>query len=121
MLPPDAFQGAMAERQIELANETARPESRELLAQSNDLLLQSRGSLAGLAVRSTGEFDQATWSLLLIAAQPFADGGDGGLEQTGGGLDAMQSSVRDQPQAMIVGAAHFPHQGEVGRGHGGAL
>jgi hypothetical protein len=45
---PDAFQGAMAERQLELADETTRAEGGELLAQSGDLLLDFRRSLAGL-------------------------------------------------------------------------
>src|SRR5258707_13550238 len=38
VLAPDAFQGTMAEGEIELANETASAEGEQLLAQSDDLL-----------------------------------------------------------------------------------
>ena len=59
--------------------------------------------------------------MLLIAAQPFAHRRDSGLEQTRGGLNAMLAGVRDETQAMVVSAPHFPHQGEVGSGHGSGL
>lgn len=39
VLPPNAFQGAMAEGEIELADEPAGPESEQLLAQGHHLLL----------------------------------------------------------------------------------
>ena len=70
----------MAQGQIELADETAGAEGGELLAERDNLLLQSQGRLAGLEMRRTREFDQATRPLLLIAAQPFTDGGNGGLK-----------------------------------------
>ncbi len=72
-------------------------------------------------MRGAGELDQTARTLLLITAQPLAHGGDSGLEKTSGGLDAMLAGVCDQAQAMVVGAFHFPHQGEVGSGHGVAL
>src|SRR5258708_823761 len=83
VLAPDAFQGTMAEGKIELANETASAEGEQLLAQSDDLLFDGGGSLAGLVMRSTGKFDAAPQSLLLIAPQPLAHGVAGWLEQTG--------------------------------------
>ena len=43
---PDAFQGAVTEREIEFANQTAGPECGKLLAQRDDLLSDLGGSLA---------------------------------------------------------------------------
>ena len=77
VLAPDTFQSAMAEEKIELADQTTGAEGEQLLAQSDDLLFDLGGSLARLVMRSTGQFDQATRSLLLITAQPLAHGGDG--------------------------------------------
>ena len=76
----------MAERKIELADETAGAEGEQLLAQSDDLFFDGGGSFAGLMMRGVGDFDQSTPSLLLIAAQPLAYGGDGGLKQRAVGL-----------------------------------
>src|SRR5260370_32868550 len=64
-------------------------------------------------MRSTGKFDQTAQSLRLIAAQPLAHGGDGGLKQAGGRLDTSLPSRLHQTQAMIVGVSHFTHQDEV--------
>jgi hypothetical protein len=121
VLAPDAFQGAMAQREIELADETASAEGKQLLAQSDDLLFDGGGSFAGLAMRSAGEFDQTARTLLLVTPQPLAHGGDSGLEQTSSGLDAMLTSVSDEAQAMIVSVAHFTHQGEVRDRHAGGM
>jgi hypothetical protein len=118
MLAPDAFQSAMTERQIKLADEAASAESGQLLAEGDDLLFDRHRGLAGLVMGGTGTLDQTARSLLLIAAQPLADGGDGGLEQASRGFDAELSSRVHQTQAMIVGAAHFAYQGEIGSGHG---
>src|SRR6266436_4895387 len=79
------------------------------------------GSLAGLVMRSTGKFDQTAGSLLLITTQPLAHGGNGGLKQTGGGLEATLPSRLHQAQAMIVGVTHFPHQDEVRGRHAGGI
>src|SRR6266849_2460367 len=84
-------QGTMAEGEIELADETASAEGKQALAQSDDLRFDVGGSLAGLVMRSAGKFEEAARSLRLIAAQPLAHGGDGGLEKTGGGLEALLS------------------------------
>src|SRR5258708_17083549 len=113
VLAPDAFQGTMAEGKIELANETARAESEQPLWQRDDLLFDGGGSLAGLGMRRPGKFDQTAQSLLLIAAQPLAHRGDGGLKQAGGRLDTSLPSRLHQTQAMIVGVSHFTHQDEV--------
>src|SRR5208337_3684362 len=51
VLAPDAFQGAMAERKIGLADKAARSEGEQLLTQSDDLLLDVGRSLAGLVMR----------------------------------------------------------------------
>ena len=70
-------------------------------------------------MRSAGQFEEAARSLRLIAAQPLAHGGDGGLKQAGGGLDASLLSRLNQTQAMIVGVSHLANQDEVGGGHSG--
>jgi len=54
---PDAFQGAVTEGEIELADETASPESGELLAQRENLLFDGERSFARLMMRGAGEFD----------------------------------------------------------------
>ena len=119
MLTPNTLQGTMAEGKIELAEETASAESEQLPAQSDDLLFDVGGSFAGLVMRSAGKFDEAARSLLLITAQPFAHGGDGGLEKTSGGLDAALPSRLHQTQTMLVGVSHLANQDEVGGGHSG--
>jgi hypothetical protein len=121
VLSPDAFQGTMAEGEIELADETAGAEGGKLLAESYDLLFQGQRRFTRLMVGSAGESDQTARSLLLIAAQPLAHGGYGGLKQPGRGFDAVLASRLNQTQAMIVSVAHFADQGEVGSRHGGGL
>src|SRR5260370_24654445 len=77
VLAPDALQSPMAEGKIELANETASAEGEQLLAQSDDLLFDGGGSLAGLVMRSTGKFDQTPPSLLPLPAPPLPHRGHG--------------------------------------------
>jgi hypothetical protein len=119
VLAPNALQGAMAEREVELADEAASAESEQLLAKSNHLLFHLGGSFARLVMRSTGKLDQAARSLLLITPQPLTHGGNGGLKQTGGGLDAWLPSRLYQTQAMVVSVSHLANQDEVGGGHSG--
>src|SRR5208337_3840109 len=121
VLAPDAFQGAMAERKIELADKAARSEGEQLLTQSDDLLLDVGRSLAGLVMRGAGKLDQTARTLLLITSQPLAHGGDGGFEQPRGGLDAALSRRLHQTQAMIVSVAHFTNQVEVRGRHAGGI
>jgi hypothetical protein len=83
--------GAMAERKIKLAHESARSEGEQLLTQSGDLVLDG-GRFAGLMMRRAGDFDRTARALLLISAQPLAHGGNGGLEQTSGGLEAAPTA-----------------------------
>ena len=118
VLTPDTLQGTVAEREIELADETASPEGGQLLAQGDPLLLDFWGGFAGLMVGGAGECDEAARPLLLIAAQPFAHGGDRGLEQASRRLNATLARRVYEPQAMVIGVSHFSHQGEVRRGHG---
>ncbi len=119
VLAPDALPGTMAEGEIELADETASAEGKQALAQSDDLRFDVGGSLAGLVMRSAGQFEEAARPLLLIAAQPLAHGGDGGLKKTGGGLEASLSGRLNQTPTMIVGVSHLANQDEVGGGHSG--
>jgi hypothetical protein len=68
VLAPNAFQGTMAEREIELADEAASAKGEQLPAQSDDLLFDVGGSFAGLVMRRAGKFDEAARSLLLVSA-----------------------------------------------------
>jgi len=68
VLSPDAFESAVAEGEIELADEAAGAEGEQLLAQSHDLLFESRGSLVGLMLGSAGVLDQAAQAMLLETA-----------------------------------------------------
>src|SRR5260370_29380777 len=83
------------------------------MGRSGDVLFDGGGSLAGLVMRSAGKFEEAARPLLLTTTQPRAHGGNGGLKQTGGGLEATLPSRLHQAQAMIVGVSHFTHQDEV--------
>ena len=67
-------------------------------------------------MRRAGNFDETTRSLLLIAAQPLAHRGHGGLEKTSRGFDASLPSRLNQTQAMIVGVSHLAYQDEVASG-----
>src|SRR5258708_5235086 len=100
VLTPNALQGTMAEGKIELADEAANAEGEQLPAQSDDLLFDGGGSFAGLVMRSAEKFEEAARSLLLIAAQPLAHSGDGGLEKTSGGLEAALPGRLHQTQTM---------------------
>jgi len=56
-----------------------------------------------------------------IAAEPLADGGDGGGEPAGSRLDPALAGRFDQAQAMIVGVSPLTNQIEVGGAHGGQI
>src|SRR5260370_757514 len=96
--------------------ELAAAERRWGKSQNNKPLRTSRAVRA-----SAGKCAEAARCWLLMTTHPLAHGGDGGVEKTSGGLEAMLASLSDQAQAMVVGALHFPHQGEVGSGHGCGL
>src|SRR4029077_126310 len=71
VVAPDAFQGAMAEGQIELADQTAGAEGGQSLTECDDLAFDVSGGAAGLMVRGPGLLKQSGGSLLLIAAEPL--------------------------------------------------
>jgi hypothetical protein len=54
---PNALQGAMAEGEIELADETASAEGEQLLAQRDNLLLNVGGNFTGLMMRIAGKLE----------------------------------------------------------------
>ena len=118
---PDALQCAMAEGQVELADQAASPEGRQRLAQLDDLALDLRGGLAGLVVGRPRALPQPGRTELLVATQPLAHRGPGGVEEPGGGFDATLPGGLDQAQAMVVGVSHLTNQIEVGGGHGGPI
>src|SRR5260370_21648324 len=71
-------------------------------------------------MRGAGDFQQAAGTLLLIAAEPLANGGHRGGEQPRGGLDAALAGRFDQAKAMVISVFHLTYQIEVtsGSGHG---
>src|SRR5437899_3571847 len=113
MLAPDAFQGAVANGQIELADETARTKVLKGFAQLDELRFQRRRSLVVLMMSGAGVFEQAGRAVLLEAAQPLTDRGHGGGKEPRGGLDAALFGALDQPQSMVVCVFHLTHQIEI--------
>jgi hypothetical protein len=118
---PDALEGAMAEGQVELADQAASAEGGQGVAQLDDATLDLRRGLVRLVMRGTRTLHQARGALLLVATQPLAHGGHSGSEEPGGGFDAASSGGLDQAQAMVVSVFHFTNQIEVGGGHGGQI
>src|SRR5437879_10998133 len=113
MLAPDAFQGAVANGQIELADETARTKVLKGFAQLDELRFQRRRSLVVLMMSGAGVFEQAGRAVLLEAAQPLTDRGHGGGKEPRGGLDAALFGALDQTQTMVVCVFHLTHQIEI--------
>lgn len=67
--------------------------------------------------------DQARRAVLLIAAQPLANGGHGGDEQPRGSFDAALLGALDQTKAMVVRIVHLTDQIEIAGdvGHDAAI
>src|SRR5689334_5207488 len=116
---PDAAQGAVADGEVELADQAASAEGGQSLAQLDQLGFGSRRSFVRLMVTSARLPDEAGRAVLLEAAQPLADGGHSGGKESRRGFDAPLLGAFDQPQAMIVGVwFHFTNQIEVTGRHG---
>ncbi len=118
VLPPDALESAVADRQIELAGQAAKAKGGQRFAKLNKLRLGSRRSFLSLVMTSTGKCQQAGRVRLLKAPQPFADGRHGGNEESRGELDAALFGALDEPQTMVVGVFHLTYQIEVRNGSG---
>src|SRR5690349_11694723 len=115
MLAPDAFQGVMTDTQIELADQSACSEGGQGFAEFHELCLDGGGSFVRLPMTGARLFAQAGRAVLLIAAQPLADGGDRGTEKPRGGLDAALLEALHEPQPMVIGVFHLTHQIEIFR------
>jgi hypothetical protein len=113
VLAPDALESAMADGQIEFADQAARAEGGQRFAKLDKLRCGGRRSFLRLVMTSAGKCDQAGRAMLLEASQPFADGGHGGSEESRGGLDAALFGALDQPQPMVVRVFHLTHQIEI--------
>jgi len=116
VLTPDALESAMADGQIELADQAARAEGGQRFAKLDKLRFGGWRSFLSLVMTSAGECHQAGRAALLKAPQPFADGGHGGSEESRRGLDAALFGALDQPQTMVVGVFHLTHQIEIAGG-----
>src|SRR5260370_10375388 len=92
VLAPDAFQSAVADGQVELADQAARAESGKSFSQLDQLRLDGRGSFQGLVMACAGPGQQAGRTVLLEATQPFAYRGRGSSEQPRPGFDAALAS-----------------------------
>ncbi len=97
---PDTFQRTVAERQVELANQAASSEGGKLTAQLDDLLLDPERRFPALMVGRAGAFDQARRPRLLIAPQPLAHRGHGGLEDARRRLDAVFTGIVDETELL---------------------
>ncbi|MFZ3277451.1 MAG: hypothetical protein WA182_11170 [Candidatus Sulfotelmatobacter sp.] len=113
VLTPDALQGAMADGQIELADEAPGAESGKRFAQLDQLSFGGRRSFLRLVMTNAGKSEQARRAVLLKAPQPLADGGHSGGKETRGGLDAALLGALDEAQTMVVGVFQFTHQIEI--------
>jgi hypothetical protein len=123
VLAPDALERAMADGQIELADQAARAEGGQRFAKRDKLCFGGRGSFLRLVLASTRKGEQAGRAVLLEASQPLVDGGRRGSEESRGGLDAPLFGALDEPQTMVVGVFHLTHQIEIasGCGHGAMI
>ena len=92
VLTPDAFQRAVADGQIELADQAASAEGGQGLTQLDQRRFQSGRCFQRLSMTSAGVLRQAGRAVLLETAPPFADGGHGGGEEPRGGFDAALSN-----------------------------
>src|SRR5579872_4414272 len=98
VLPPDALQGAMADGQIELADEAPRAESGKRFAQFDQPGFGGGRSFLRLVMTNAGKSEQTRRAVLLKAPQPLADSGHGGGKETRSGLDAALLGALDEPQ-----------------------
>jgi len=77
----------MTDGEVEFADQTARAEGGQSLAQLDQLGFEDGGSSVRLAVAGARLIEQAGRAVLLEAAQPFADRGHGGGEEPRRGFD----------------------------------
>jgi hypothetical protein len=110
---PDALQGAVAEGEVELADQSAGAESGQATAQGHHGLLDLGRGLARLAVGRSRAPQQALGAFLLIAPHPLAHGAAGGLEGARGGFQTVLASVLHQPQAVVIGVFHLADKAPV--------
>jgi hypothetical protein len=115
-LAPDALESAMTDGQTELADQAARAEGGQRFAKLDELRFRGRRSFLRLVATRTVKSDRAGRVVLLEAPQPFADGRQGGGEESRGGLAATLLGALDQPQTMVVGVFHLTHQIEITSG-----
>ena len=84
-----------AGRQIELAAQPLGTEGRQLAAQLEDLLLAFSVDLVGTVMGGAGKFLESVQALGLVAPQPLAHRGQGGLEDSRRSFDAALASGLD--------------------------
>jgi hypothetical protein len=73
VLTPDAFQSAVAEGQVELADQAASAEGGQNLAQLDQLGFEGRGSFERLMMAGARLLGEARRAVLLETAQPLTD------------------------------------------------
>jgi hypothetical protein len=116
MFPPDAFQYAMRDGQVELANEPPRAEGVQRFAKFDELRLGRGRCFLCLVVTSARKRDQPGRAALLKAAQPLADRGHGGSEKPRSWFNPALLGAFHEPQTMVVGVFHLTHQIEITNG-----
>ena len=89
---PDALDGGVAQRQVELADPPPSTKGRQTAATLDHRLCHLRDGLAR-PVRSAGEFLPTTGAVLLLAAKPFPHPWDCGLQHPRRNLNALLTSI----------------------------
>ena len=116
VLVPDAFQRAVTDGEIELADQASCAKGGQGGAEFDELRFESGRSFVGLPVTCARLFHEARRAVLLIAAEPLADRGHGGSEQARGGLEAALSGRFHQAETMVVSVFPLTDQIEIASG-----
>ena len=94
----DTSDGVMGTGQVMFALEAFGSHEGVLFSQPDDLLFERWGDFMGAGQRDPRQFIESGQPFLLIAHQPFPHGFGGGIEGSGGGLDAVLLSKAYHPQ-----------------------
>jgi len=116
VLAQDTLDGHMTEGQIPLALQALGAEGGKLAPQGDHSIGQLPPDLVRTGMRSAGEFLEALQLLGLVASQPLAHRGHGGLKVSSGRLNAVLAGVGDQLEAIIKSVLHLTNHVEVGDG-----
>ena len=110
MLAEDAIQSIVADFESKFCDEPAGTKAGGFLAQCQGLGFHGWGGFMRTGMRGATVGQEALMALVLVAAEPFADGVAGALVEAGGGLDAVFERTGYQVVALgesgVVSAEH---------------